>query len=127
MSDFNVGQSICILVVEDDPAVATSLQAGLEREGYTVVWVSTGSGGVSYAREQHPHLILLDIRLPDLSGLDACRQIRQLGLVHFGKLLIEYLYIARSWGIKTSDNIKQSGLTGAGATFERRKYAYWNI
>jgi DNA-binding response OmpR family regulator len=77
---FSAGRRICILVIEDDPAVAQSLQSGLEREGYAVAWENTGSAGLAYARDQSPHLILLDIRLPDLSGFDVCRQIRQMGL-----------------------------------------------
>jgi two-component system alkaline phosphatase synthesis response regulator PhoP len=69
-----------ILVIEDDPAVAQSLQSGLEREGYVVTWVDTGLAGIAHARDRDPHLILLDVRLPDLSGFDVCRRIRQLGL-----------------------------------------------
>lgn len=80
MAAFSAGRRICILVIEDDPAVAQSLQSGLEREGYAVAWENTGSAGLAYARDQSPHLILLDIRLPDLSGFDVCRQIRQMGL-----------------------------------------------
>jgi DNA-binding response OmpR family regulator len=80
MTAFCVSQRICILVIEDDPAVAASLRSGLEREGYDVAWKNTGAAGVTYAREQNPHPILLDLRLPDLSGFDVCRQIRQMGL-----------------------------------------------
>jgi DNA-binding response OmpR family regulator len=80
MATSSAGQHFCILVIEDDPAVAQGLQSGLEREGYAVAWTNTGSAGVAYAREQNPHLILLDVRLPDLSGFDVCRQIRQMGL-----------------------------------------------
>ncbi len=69
-----------ILVVEDDPAVAEALVEGIGREGFDVHWESTGGGGVAYARESSPHLIVLDVRLPDGSGFDFCRQIRQLGM-----------------------------------------------
>jgi DNA-binding response OmpR family regulator len=69
-----------ILVIEDDPALAQSVRKGLEREGYEVVWKNLGNEGVSYAKNHHPHLILLDIRLPDGSGFDFCRQLRQVGL-----------------------------------------------
>lgn len=71
-----------ILLIEDDPAVARSLQAGLEREGYTVSWKNTGAAGVEQARQAGaaPHLIILDVRLPDGSGFDVCRQLRQQGL-----------------------------------------------
>jgi DNA-binding response OmpR family regulator len=75
-----MNQPTHILVVEDDTAVAHSLQAGLEREGYRVTWKATGSEGINYARDQNPHLIILDVRLPDGSGFDFCRQMRQLGL-----------------------------------------------
>ena len=45
-----------------------------------MTWKDTGSEGVQHARLHNPHLILLDVRLPDGSGFDFCRQIRQLGL-----------------------------------------------
>ena len=69
-----------ILVVDDDPAVAQSLKAGLERDGYAVAWKANGSEAIACARDQQPDLILLDIRLPDLSGFDVCRELRRLGL-----------------------------------------------
>jgi len=56
------------------------LWAGLEREGYHVAWKSAGVDGVKYVREHNPHLIILDVRLPDGSGFDFCRQMRGLGL-----------------------------------------------
>jgi DNA-binding response OmpR family regulator len=60
--------------------VARGLRDGLEREGYVVTWKSTGSDGIAHAREWNPHLIILDVRLPDGSGFDFCRRMRQLGL-----------------------------------------------
>ena len=75
-----MNQTTSILLIEDDPAVARSLQDGLERDGYTITWRNTGAGGVSFARDHSPHLIILDVRLPDGSGFDFCRQMRQSGL-----------------------------------------------
>jgi len=69
-----------ILLIEDDPAIAKSLQDGLIRDGYRVVWKNTGADGLAYARQEQPSLILLDVRLPDGSGFDVCRQIRRHGL-----------------------------------------------
>lgn len=69
-----------ILLIEDDLAVAQSLKEGLEREGYTVICKANGQEGVEYAKRNNPHLIILDIRLPDGSGFDFCRNIRQLKL-----------------------------------------------
>ena len=76
-----------ILIIEDDPAVAQSLQAGLLREGFEVAWKSSGADGVACAQKNSPHLVLLDIRLPDGSGFDFCHQIRQLGL-HFPIIML---------------------------------------
>lgn len=69
-----------ILLIEDDPGIAQSLQNGLTREGYSVHWKAAGGEGVIYARDHNPHLIILDVRLPDGSGFDFCRTMRQLGL-----------------------------------------------
>jgi len=69
-----------LLVIEDDPAVARNLTYGLGLEGYQVTWRSQGQEGIAFAQESQPHLILLDVRLPDGSGFDVCRQMRQGGL-----------------------------------------------
>ncbi len=69
-----------ILVIEDDAAVAQSLGEGLRRGGYRVTWKASGEEGVKHAIEQKPHLVVLDVRLPDGSGIDFCRRMRQLGL-----------------------------------------------
>src|SRR5574341_1135068 len=69
-----MNQSQTILLIEDDPAVARSLQDALVREGYEAVWKDTGRDGIAFARDRNPHLIILDVRLPDGSGFDFCRQ-----------------------------------------------------
>jgi two-component system response regulator VicR len=69
-----------ILMIEDDQAVAQSLQDGLSRAGFEVVWKASGAEGVLFAGQGAVQLILLDLRLPDGSGFDFCRQMRQKGL-----------------------------------------------
>jgi DNA-binding response OmpR family regulator len=68
-----------ILIVEDERAVARGLEYGLSREGYAVLRADTGEQALELARTKNPHLILLDIRLPDVSGFDVCRQLRAEG------------------------------------------------
>ena len=69
-----------ILIIEDDPGIATSLRSALEREGYQVSWKDKGEEGVAFAQNQVPDLIILDVRLPDGSGFDFCRRMRTLKL-----------------------------------------------
>jgi DNA-binding response OmpR family regulator len=69
-----------LLIVEDDPAVTYSLANALAQQGYEVTCISEGAEALAYALKAAPHLILLDLRLPDGSGLDVCRQMRQRGL-----------------------------------------------
>jgi DNA-binding response OmpR family regulator len=68
-----------VLIVEDDPGVGASLKDGLERNGFSVTWKTNGADGLSFVLKGHPQLVLLDLRLPDESGLDICRKIRQMG------------------------------------------------
>jgi DNA-binding response OmpR family regulator len=69
-----------ILIVEDERAVARGLEYGLKAEGFTTLLAENGNQAIEMAREQFPHLVLLDIRLPDINGFDVCREMRRLGL-----------------------------------------------
>ncbi len=68
-----------ILVIEDDPAIGQSLIDGLRHYGFSAELRTTGSSGVEYTKHQMPRLVILDLRLPDGSGFDICRQMRQMG------------------------------------------------
>jgi len=68
-----------VLIVEDERAVARGLEYGLESEGFLVTLAENGRQALDLARRHDPHLILLDIRLPDISGFDVCRQLRTEG------------------------------------------------
>ena len=65
-----------LLVVEDEPAMVTVLTAGLVARGYVVRAVSSGAEAVAAAAEFLPAVIVLDLGLPDMDGIDVCRQIR---------------------------------------------------
>jgi DNA-binding response OmpR family regulator len=68
-----------ILIVEDERAVARGLEYGLRQEGFETLWAASGRQALDLARSADPQLILLDIRLPDISGFDVCRQLRAEG------------------------------------------------
>jgi len=65
-----------VLIVEDEPALAESVQYSLSREGFDVEIASDGERALERFREGPPDLLLLDLMLPRLSGLDVCRIIR---------------------------------------------------
>ena len=66
-----------VLVVEDEPALAQSVQYTLEQECFRVLIAGDGERAVELSRSEQPALVLLDLMLPKLSGLDVCRMIRQ--------------------------------------------------
>jgi DNA-binding response OmpR family regulator len=65
-----------ILIVDDEPQIRVVLRAYLEREGYAVDEAATGAEAVGLVASEHPDLVLLDIGLPDVDGLEVLRQIR---------------------------------------------------
>jgi two-component system response regulator RegX3 len=65
-----------VLIVEDEPALADSIQYSLEREGFDVAIAVDGERALERFRVASPSLILLDLMLPRLSGLDVCRIVR---------------------------------------------------
>ena len=69
-----------ILIVEDDDSMATALQDGFSLEGYDVTLCRDGEAGLGQARSNPPDVMVLDVMLPKLSGLDVCRTLRAEGL-----------------------------------------------
>jgi len=65
-----------ILVIEDDASVADFIKRGLEQNGFDVQVAETGASGLKAALEANPDLVILDLMLPDIDGIDICRQLR---------------------------------------------------
>lgn len=68
-----------ILVVDDDPMVATTVQRVLRPEGYEVDVAHSGSAALAHARDRRPDLVVLDVMMPEMDGLEVCRQLRAAG------------------------------------------------
>ncbi|MGE0101566.1 MAG: response regulator transcription factor [Blastocatellales bacterium] len=68
-----------VLIVEDDQAMAVALRDGFEYEGYTVQVARDGADGLKVASEKDLDLIILDVMLPRMSGLDVCKNLRSAG------------------------------------------------
>ena len=66
-----------VLIVEDDPGIARVIRLYLEQAGHCVTSADDGAAGLKMAREAKPDLIVLDMMLPSLDGLEICRALRQ--------------------------------------------------
>jgi DNA-binding response OmpR family regulator len=70
-----------LLFIEDDDQIRLALRLALEDEGYEVTEAADGRAGLDAFAAREPDLVLLDLRLPDTSGFDVCRQLRSSSLV----------------------------------------------
>ena len=70
-----------LLFIEDDDSIRLALRLALEDEGYEVREAPDGRSGLAAFAEREPDLVLLDLRLPDLSGFEVCRAIRAKSIV----------------------------------------------
>ncbi|MBW8877946.1 MAG: response regulator transcription factor [Acidobacteria bacterium] len=68
-----------VLIVEDDEAMSVALRDGFQYEGYAVTLARDGEAGLESATADPPDLILLDVMLPKMTGLDICKQLRSGG------------------------------------------------
>lgn len=66
-----------ILVVDDEPNIADLVELYLRRDGFRVVKAATGEDGVRAVTHHRPRLVVLDVGLPDIDGLEVCRRLRQ--------------------------------------------------
>ena len=65
-----------ILIVEDEKKIARFLELELKHEGYDVLTAFDGRSGLDTAMEKDPDLLILDLMLPELSGIEVCRRLR---------------------------------------------------
>lgn len=66
-----------VLLIEDDPSIVAGLQLNLSLEGYEVMTAGDGESGLRLAREESPDVVLLDLMLPGMNGLEVLRRLRQ--------------------------------------------------
>jgi DNA-binding response OmpR family regulator len=74
-----IGKGRKVLIVEDDKAMSVALCDGFASEGFDVVCATSGDEGLRQATTCAPDIIILDVMLPRLNGLDLCRQLRSAG------------------------------------------------
>lgn len=76
MVSINVKQEAHILVVEDEQPIRRVIALQLQRSGFSVCEASCGKEAFQHISEREPDLVVLDIRLPDVSGFDICQRLR---------------------------------------------------
>ncbi len=71
-------KDITILLVDDEPDILEIVGYNLTAEGYNVITAENGVDAVKIAKKKKPHLIILDVMMPEMDGIEACEQIRKL-------------------------------------------------
>ncbi len=80
---------IRILLVDDEPDILEIIGYNLSAEGYQIITAETGLEGVKKAKKEKPHLIILDVMMPEMDGIEACEQIRSIS--GLGNTIITFL------------------------------------
>lgn len=66
-----------ILLVDDEPDIVEFLGYNLKKEGFEILTANNGKDAIEIARKEIPHLIVLDVMMPDMDGIETCREIRE--------------------------------------------------
>ncbi len=72
-----------ILLVDDEPDILEFLTYNLRSEGYKIYTADNGAGAIEIAKKINPHLILLDIMMPEMDGIETCRQLRKINSLKY--------------------------------------------
>ncbi|MFL5765823.1 MAG: response regulator transcription factor [Bacteroidia bacterium] len=67
-----------ILLVDDEPDILEFLSYNLKKEGYNVFTANNGKEAITVAKKENPQLIMLDVMMPDMDGIETCREIREI-------------------------------------------------
>jgi two-component system, OmpR family, response regulator RpaA len=86
-----------ILLVDDDEDVAKTIEMNLSQSGYQVIWASSGYEALQKSRRHTPNLVLLDIGMPDMDGIEVCRRLR----ANPASAAIPILFLTASGGIES--------------------------
>jgi two-component system alkaline phosphatase synthesis response regulator PhoP len=78
-----------ILLVDDEPDILEFMEYNLKKENYQIYKASNGREAISKAKKEHPDLIILDIMMPEMDGIETCRALRE--IPEFKKTLIAFL------------------------------------
>lgn len=70
--------TVKVLIVDDEPDILEFMEYNLKKEGYEVYLAKNGKEAIDLARKERPQLIILDIMMPVMDGIEACRQIREI-------------------------------------------------
>ncbi len=110
MSDGN------ILIIEDDYDISNGLRILLEREGYFIEEANTGVEGIIIANKNTFDLIILDIMLPDISGIDVCKEIRK-------QSYVPILFLT----VRSTDYDKYEGLSAGGDDYLVKPFSFLEL
>ena len=98
-----VSKQFRVLVTDDDPDMLLMTSTLLRRAGYEVLEASTGQECLDAARIHHPDLVLLDVVLPDMTGVEVCRQIKN-------DKGLDDIFVILTSGIQISSELQTEGL-----------------
>ena len=68
---------VCILLVDDEPDIIEIIRYNLTAEGYSVITAENGKEALKAAKKNKPHLIILDVMMPEMDGIETCYQLRK--------------------------------------------------
>lgn len=71
-------KGIKILLVDDEPDILEIVGYNLSQEGYKIVTANNGKEAIAVAKKEKPHLIIMDVMMPEMDGIEACENIRQI-------------------------------------------------
>ena len=100
-----MSENVRVLVVDDEPQMLRAVSRLLRSAGYGVVEASTGNEGLRLAKENRPDLILLDVVLPDVNGIEVCRRIK-------ADAAMAESYVVLISGMQTASESQAEGLEG---------------
>ncbi len=82
-------KNIKILLVDDEQDILEIVGYNLSQEGYKIITAQNGKEAVSKAKKEQPHLIIMDVMMPEMDGIEACEQIRK--IPELGDVIITFL------------------------------------